>query len=312
MNRDFLGYAAALSAAVQTGLLLRLLERGDTAAGHAAALQLDVRATERVLDVLVAFGWALRDGDTVHAAPEVEADLRQSPGGVQQQMAMWTHVPVFLRTGAPLVKMDGEREQAYANVVAALGRMFAPDAARLAERLPRAPERVLDIGCGSGVWSLAIAEVHPGAHVTGLDLPAVLEAFRARAAELGVADRIATLPGDVHALDIPRAFDLVVIANVLRIESPDRAKAIVERAAAALVPGGQLLVVDALAGGTPQREQSRTVYGLHLAMRTEHGRVYSPAEVTGWLRGAGLSQVSPIELANQQAGAIGALIATSA
>ena len=308
MNRDLLGHAAALSAAVQTGLLTRLLERGDSAAGHAAALQLDARATERVLDVLVAFGWAVRDGDSVCAAPDVAADLARAPGGAQQQMAMWSYVPQFLRTGAPFVKMDGDREPIYANVVAALGRMFAPEAARLAERLPRAPERVLDIGCGSGVWSLALAQKFPGARVTGLDLPAVLEAFRARAAELGVADRIATLPGDVHVIDIPRAFDLVVIANVLRIESPERAQAIVQRAAAALVPGGQLLVVDALAGGTPEREQGRTVYGLHLAMRTEHGRVYTPAEVTAWMRGAGLADVQPIEFASEQIGGVAALL----
>lgn len=308
MNRDTIGYAAALSAAVQTGLLSRLLERGDTPAGHAAALGLDARATERVLDVLVAFGWVTREGETVRMTPQIATELAQSPGGAAQAIALWQHVPQFLKTGAPLVKMDGEREQAYSNVVAALGRMFAPDAARLADRLARAPQRVLDIGCGSGVWSLALAQKYPAAHVTGLDLPAVLEAFRARAADLGVADRIATIPGDVHALDIPRAFDLVVIANVLRIESPERAKAIVDRAASAIVPGGQLLVVDALAGGTPEREQGRTVYGLHLAMRTDHGRVYTPAEVTAWMHGAGLRDVTPIDFASAQSGGLGALL----
>lgn len=308
MNRDLLGFAAAASAAAQTGLLARILEHGGTPAEHAAALGLDARATGCVLDVLVAFGCAERDGSSVRATDAFAADIRRSPGGVPQLLALWNHVPEFLRTGAPLVRMDGEREALYANVVAALGRMFAPEATRLAEKLPRAPQKVLDIGCGSGVWSLAIAQKYPAAQVTGLDLPAVLEAFRVRAAELGVPDRIATIPGDIHALDIPRAFDLVVIANVLRIESPARAKAIVDRAAAALVPGGRLLVVDALAGGTPEREQGRTTYGLHLAMRTEHGRVYTPAEVTAWMQSAGLRDVTPLDFASDAGGGLGALL----
>ncbi len=46
--------------------------------------------------------------------------------------------------------------------------------------------RVLDIGVGSGAMALAIADEHPGAHVTGVDTsPAALELARENAATLG-------------------------------------------------------------------------------------------------------------------------------
>lgn len=309
MLRDIMGLSAVVSAAAGTGLLARLIE-GSTApaAVHAKALDLDPRATALVLDVLVAFGAARREGDAIGASPELIATATGSPGGATNLLAMWGHVPTFLRTGAPLLRMDGQREAAYAGVVSALGRMFAPTAAELATKLPAPPRRVLDIGCGSGVWGLAIAERHREARVTGLDLPAVLEAFRARAAELGLADRIDTLPGDVHEIAIPRAFDLVVIANVLRIEAPERARAIVQRAAQAIEPGGRLLIVDALAGGTPESEQSRSIYALHLGMRTERGRVYSRDEIGGWIREAGLRNIEAVQLA-ENLGAVGAILA---
>ena len=102
MNRDTMGFAAALSAAAQTGLLARLLERGDTPAGHAAALGLDARATERVIDVLVAYDGVVRDGEIVRMAPACAADLTRAPGGAAQALALWNHVPQFLKTGAPL------------------------------------------------------------------------------------------------------------------------------------------------------------------------------------------------------------------
>ncbi len=310
MLQDVMGLTAAVSAASQTGLLANLIEGPPrTAAAHAAALSFDPRATALVLDVLVAFGLASRNGDVIVPSPELVQMTSGAPGGLATALSMWAHVPTFLTTGAPFMRMDGAREAAYAGVVATLGRMFAPVAAECAAQLPRAPKRVLDIGCGSGVWSLAIGERHRVARITGLDLPAVLEAFRARAAELGFADRIDTIPGDVHEVAIPRAFDLVVIANVLRIESPERARAIVQRAVAAIEPGGQLLVIDALSGGTPEREQARAVYALHLGMRTEKGRVYSRDEIGGWIRDAGLHTHATLDFAAGP-GALGAILAS--
>ncbi|HNH50110.1 MAG TPA: hypothetical protein PKY30_23935, partial [Myxococcota bacterium] len=49
------------------------------------------------------------------------------------------------------------------------------------------------------------------------------------------------------------------VAALLRLELPERAQAVVQRAAAALRPGGHLLVIDALAAGTPARELVRAV-----------------------------------------------------
>jgi len=50
-----------------------------------------------------------------------------------------------------------------------------------------AEPRVLDVGVGSGAIALAIADEHPGAHVTGVDTsPAALELARENAATLGL------------------------------------------------------------------------------------------------------------------------------
>jgi len=70
-------------------------------------------------------------------------------------------------------------------------------------------------------------------------------------------------------------------------------------------------VVDALAGGTPERERSRALYALNLALRTEGGQVHSPAEITSWLQAAGLGKVEAIDLGGRTPppGAIGALLA---
>src|SRR5262249_41786398 len=158
-------------AASSVGLLGRLTRQRDTVDGHARALAVDPRATRCILDVLVAFGLALRDGDAYAGSPALLAFAEQTPLALDDTSALWTRTPAFLKSGEPCHddRQPAKREVVYAGVVAGIGRLFAAPAADLAARIERAPQRVLDIGCGSGVWSLAIAERFPNARVTGLD-----------------------------------------------------------------------------------------------------------------------------------------------
>jgi ubiquinone/menaquinone biosynthesis C-methylase UbiE len=312
---DLFAAASVITAVQQTGLLRALQSGPQTAQAYAEKLGLDRRAAGLVLDALVTLDLAVREQDAYDASPRVKALMPPRGFAGDAMENLWGHTLTFLRTGEPLARMDGslaEREASYREGVAWLGKLLEPTARELASKLNDAPARVLDVGCGSGVWSLAIAERFPSVHVTGQDLPAVLESFTARAQSMGLGDRAATIPGDMHAAPLPQGgFDLVVIANVLRLETPDRAAALLARLATAVAPGGALLVVDALASGTPERERARALYALNLALRTQGGRVHSPAEITSWLEAAGLRAMETIELGGRTAppGAIGALLA---
>jgi len=290
MMEYYLSMSAALGAAVQTGLLTSLLANRRTPAEHARAIGLDPRATERVVDVLVAFGVAAREGEAAFASPEFSSFIRGMPGA-DMAIPLWAHTTEFLRTGKPFMRMDSIDKSRYAVVVAGLAKLAAAGARSLASQLelPVPPARILDLGCGSGVWSLAIASRYPNARVTGVDRADVLEAFKTYAGEQNMAGRVDTLPGDIETVTLPRDHDVVVIANVIRLYDQAVARQLAERAAAAVKPGATLVVVDALAGGTPEAERARTSYALHLSMRTEQGRVYPPDTVIGWLTAAGIA-----------------------
>jgi ubiquinone/menaquinone biosynthesis C-methylase UbiE len=312
---DVAGLAAAVTAAETSGLLAALVERPGSAADLAERCHLDPRACTHVLDLLDAFTLATRDGDCYGAGNELK-ELAERPRPLTEfEARLWTHAPTFLKTGTPLVTMDAapdEREGLYRDVVAQLGKLFSGAAEQLAERCELTPRSILDVGCGSGVWSLALARRLPEARVTGLDLPAVLEQFRARAATLGLADRVATIAGDMHTAPLPAGqWDLAIIANVLRLEPVDAARALITRCVAALRPGGSLLIVDALAAGTNAARQSRSVYALHLAMRTHSGRVHTMAEIAQWMDEAGCESSRELLFDQQSAaaGALGAVVA---
>jgi len=97
---------------------------------------------------------------------------------------------------------------------------------------------VLDVGCGGGILSEAMAE--QGAHVTGVDLSG--NALRQARAHLPEELSVTYLQQDTHAFarEHPGAFDLVVCMELLE-HVPD-AEALLEDCVHALKPGGSLVV----------------------------------------------------------------------
>lgn len=303
------GSAAVVASAVELGLIESLSDPAP-AAEHASRLGLDPQATRLELEALVALGIA-EERDGRFAGAEAADQLAPGPSlGALPEHGLWAHLPHFLRTGQRYARMDGstaERSAAYKELTKALGRLFHDTARELAAKLtPR--ERILDVGAGSGVWSLAMAQRSAAAHITAIDLPQVLPAFEERAERLGLRGQVELVAADYHAMELPsKAFDRVLLANVLHLEPPRSARSLLRRVAAALAPGGDLVVIDALAGGDPARDRARSIYALHLAMRTRRGRVHPRAEVEHWCRDAGLGEGELITLSGP-ARALGALI----
>jgi SAM-dependent methyltransferase len=100
--------------------------------------------------------------------------------------------------------------------------------------------RVLEVGCGAGI--LAADLFRRGFVVDGIDSSAAMvELARARAADLGAADRIRVGEGDAHALAFESgSYDLVVALGVLPfLHSPAVA---LREFARVLKPGGHVLL----------------------------------------------------------------------
>ena len=101
----------------------------------------------------------------------------------------------------------------------------------------------LDVGCGVGRWTLELA--HRGHDVTGVDLSSrMIERAAARAQDAGITCQFTV--GNATTLALGRTFDLILCVTVLQhIMEPDAAHTAIERLAAHLSPGGELVLLEA-------------------------------------------------------------------
>jgi SAM-dependent methyltransferase len=108
---------------------------------------------------------------------------------------------------------------------------------------------VLDLGCGSGIWAVRLAQ--RGWQVTGVDfVPKALRRARRRALQAGVEIRL--VPGDVTKLrstDVGSGFPFLLDFGIFHDELTDRQRAAMGREVTAVAAPGATLLMMAWARG---------------------------------------------------------------
>jgi predicted O-methyltransferase YrrM len=267
----------------------------------AGRLGTHARATDRLLNALVAMGLLAKDADRftntedglrylVSSSPEYVGSLGHSAGMWQS----WHHLTSCVRDGRPAMRAPiNDRGDAWLEpFIAAMHYRARQQADPVAALLPLAGvRRALDVGGGSGAFAMAIARRQPGLHAVVFDLPNVVPITQRYIAADGLADRVTTATGDYMTDVLPGGFDLVFLSAVVHSNPPKANAALIAKCAASLAPGGVVAVVDWVMSPDRVAPAVGALFALNMLVATDGGDCFTEAEIAGWLTAAGLTAI---------------------
>ncbi len=277
---------------------------GASAAEVAGKINADARATEMLLNALVALKFLEKSASKFQNTPMSQRFFTvASPDNARPAQMhsvnlwkRWSTLTEAVRAGTRVMER-GKNEEWTGSFIAAMDH----NARGRAEAVVKAAgingaRRMLDLGGGSGAYSIAFAKASPELRGEILDLAEVLPITREHLQKAGVAERITTRAGDMLTADLGKDHDLVLLSAICHMFSPEENRQLLKRICAALAPGGRVVVQDFILEADKTAPKFGALFALNMLVGTRAGASYSEPEYTSWMRDAGFREAKRVRL----------------
>ena len=306
LNQMIRGYMP--SRCILTALELDLFTAvGDGANAEQAARKVgaNARAVAMLLNALVALRLLSKSGDTYTNTPE---SSRFFAGGSKDNQRdgllhtadiwqRWSTLTEAVLRGERVPRDRARAPEQTKNFIAGMQRNAKDRAPQVVKALGTSGvQRVLDLGGGSGIYSIAIAQASPEVKCEILDLPEVVPLTIDYVNQAGVQTQVAVRPGNMLLDDFGSGYDIVMLNAICHMFSEEQNREIFRRARRALAPGGRLVVQDFILNSEKTGPLHAVLFALNMLVGTEAGASYSEPEYIGWMKDAGFTDVRRINL----------------
>ncbi len=293
--------SAVVLGAVQLDLFSPLGNGPATAAEVARQTGLPVRGVERTLNACAALGFVVKEGDRYRNSPLADAFLiKGKPGSVGNMIkqttdryAAWEKMPEAVKADKPVLPLTGAelfnaRPEVLDNYVHGLFEMGKGLAQRIGSLVDLSGCRsLLDVAGGSGVYSILFCRQFPQLKSTVFDLPPILQRTRQIIAREGMTDRVSVREGNYFTDDFGSGLDAVLLSNMLQTEGRQTCRMVLQKAFAALNPGGKILIHGIMPNPDRVSPLQPVLFSLFMLLVFPEGEGYSGEEIIGWLHETG-------------------------
>ena len=280
---------------------------GATLEAVAARIGAATRGAEMLLNALVALGLLEKDAGRFRNGRVAETFLREGAphdsraaiGHTNNIWDRWSTLSEAVKAGTalhhePLVDRGDDWTVPF---IAAMHKNATVRAPAIVGALDLTDvRRVLDLGGGSGAYSIAFVRAGSDLRATVFDLPTVTPLTRRYAAAAGVGDRVDTVDGDLASDDYGEGYDLVFISAIAHMLSPEANVAMLRKARQALRKGGRVVVQDFVLADDKTSPRMGALFALNMLVGTKAGSSWSRSEYTTWLEQAGFAAVRIIDV----------------
>jgi tRNA A58 N-methylase Trm61 len=125
-------------------------------------------------------------------------------------------------------------------------------------------KRVLDVGGGSGAYSIAFARANSELHSEILDLPSVIPIAQKHIDAANLSDRISTRSGDLRKDNLGSGYDLILLSSICHMNSPEENLVLLQKAFKALNQGGRIIIQDFMMDQDKTKPLSGALFSLNM------------------------------------------------
>lgn len=311
-SRLLQGYAPArvLMTAFELGVFTAVAEGNHAAEDVARATATSTRGMRLLMDALVSLDLLQKHEGAYRLLPGSEAFLAKTSPQYLGYMwetnhlwSAWSALTEVIRTGQPYTQLEKESDAArfFPKLIRSLHVMNLEAARKMAQILMPAQiplnSRILDIACGTGVWSIPFAEASAQVQLDLLDFADALAVAKDYVQRHHVEAQISFIPGDLKHADLGKdRYHLIILGNIVHSEGAKSSQDLIRRCARALCPGGKLVTIDLFPNEERTGPPRAVLFALNMLLNTSEGDTFSVSEYNAWFQDAGLTEGSLVEL----------------
>ena len=291
--------AGVLWAAIELELFTKVSQGENELAAIANELGVELEATDRLLTACVALGLLEEKDGKFCNAPDVERYLVKEKPTYHGDWAlfhktgyeMWKDLATTLRPPKPKAMYDYIKDDPNAARAMTVAGYYSSISA--GQKFARGYDLsryslLLDLGGGSGVYSIMACQQYPNLSAIVLDYPTVCAVAEEFITQAGLSDRVKTCPGDYITDDYPPGADVILICGTLEPRTSEEHKLVIRKAYDTLPPGGGLVLIINMLENDKSGPLEAVCSNLgHVFSPKPWGYIHTAAELSHFLTKAG-------------------------
>lgn len=281
-------------------------KEGTSSSLVAKRLQLNERACDRLMNALVALDFLTKkDGLFFNTEDSFHFLSKKSPyyiGGLMHTNHLWntwSHLTDVVKMGKS-VRSEEENESvegwvfAFINAMHDRAKKLAPE--HMAGVDFSKVKSTLDVGGGSGAYSMEFVTRNPQIEATVFDLENVVPITKHFVKLEGFDGKIKTYTGDYTKDELPQGFDLVFLSAIIHSNSLETNQQLIDKCYNALNPGGRIIIHDWIMNDERTEPITGAIFAINMLVGTDEGDCFTENEVSELFLSAGFKNVTKVAL----------------